>query len=357
MTSLILCEYITDKLIKNIYSFGFFAVGVLLGILLILLVYKVFTKTQAKPLKLKKTFDEEDLLNDDIEKNAVADIKALDTRQAIDVYTFKSVNILVQALKDIAKIYTGNKHMIELNLEGLKEKYPFLSLTFDTDITIENALKFIAESGEIIEKTLLDTIDSHSALSYAFLKFLGFKGNIRDITVKDVIIYLNKQSEKKNKKIEKKEEKLQKENEKLEAKKIKQLEKERQEKEKEKLLSKKSHRKKKNKESDNKFLTFFKKKPKEEKTKKEKPKKEKPKKEKKEEREEKQELSSFLKPVNKVLREIFIKLTFSLGGEVKRLYGDGFRDTDAEEKQKIIEEKGIEEALKNVEDDFEEVEE
>ncbi len=351
--NLLLCEYITDKLLKSLYSFGFFSAGVLLGILLVLLIYKIFTKTQAKPLKLKKNFEETDLINHDIEQNAVAIIKGLDTRQPIDVYAIQALNALIQALKDTAKVYTDNKHTVEITLEGLQEKYPFLTLSFDTDITVENALKFIAEGGDIIEETLLDTIDSYSALASAFLRFLGFKGNIRDITIKEVILYLNKKAEKKNKKIEKQEAKAQKDNEKLEAKKLKLLEKERLEKEKLKERRKKekeNHKKKstsRKKSSDkrehgegtNKFLSLFKRKPKEKDANKEgNP-----------EKQEKMELTAFVKPVNKVLREIFIKLVFSLCGEAKRLYGDGFIINKTEEEQKLLEEKEIEKTLREIE--------
>lgn len=351
--SLLLCEYITDKLIKSLYSFGFFSAGVLLGILLVLLIYKVFTKTQAKPSKLKKNFEESDLLNDDIEKNAVAVIKSLDTKQPIDVYAFQAINTLVQALKDTAKVYTDNKHTVEISLEGLQEKYPFLSLSFDTDITVENALKFIAEGGDVIEKTLLDTISNYSALVSTFLRFLGFKGNIRDITLKDVVIYLNKKAEKKDKKLEKQEAKLQKENEKLEVKRLKLLEKEKLEKKKLEERKKKEGSKKKSDkrvhgESTNKFLALFKRKPKEKDTTKEE----------KTEKQEKTELTAFVKPVNKVLREVFIKLIFSLCGEAKRLYGDGFILINNEEEQKLLEQKEIEKTLQEIENiDNEEVDE
>lgn len=352
---LLLCEYITDKLIKNLYSFGFFAVGVILGILLVLLVYKIFTKTQAKPLKLKKKFEEDDLLNDEIEKEGVALIRGLETKQSIDSYAMQSLNILIQTLKKIACVYTDNKHTVELNLEGLQEKYPYLSLSFDTDITIENALKFIAESGVIIENTLLETVDSYSTLASTFLRFLGFKGNVRDITVKDIVLYLNKKADKKNKSLEKKEAKLLKESEKQEEKKRKQLEKEKleeeREKEKRKAEKKKDHRNKKGsdkKENNPNWLSnLFKRKPKEEKDNKEE----------NFDKKEKIDISAYDKPVNKVLREIFIRLIFSLGGEVKRLYGDGFVNA-SEGEQKLIEEQGIEEALKQIEyTESEEVEE
>lgn len=343
-------EYVTDKLIKNCIAFGFFMAGVLLGIALILIIYQIFVHLKAKKPTLCTEYEEIDPENDPVIIKAKEKIYSLDTKISIEKFLFSSTQITVDAIRDIAKEYTGGKKSISLSWT-LNNSSPDLDLTFDTDFSVEDFLIFIENTTDVIEDTILSVTDKYSILVNSFLKFVGLGKAVREITVKDVILYLNEKAQKKEQKLLKAVEKKEKQDEKVRLKEDK---------------KKKSLENKKKANKENKFLELFKPKQNTKKSSnkisknKYKPvkrinhsklekKDNKPEKEEKEnklanifkiKRKEQSEedialgdntkISAFYKPLNKVIIEAIEILLVGLCVEARKLYGRGYTTSEVE---------------------------
>lgn len=338
-------EYITDKLIKNCIAFGFFMAGVLFGLALILVIYQIFVHLKAKKPTLCTEYKEIDPERDTVILKAKDKLYSLDTKISIEKFLFESTQITVDAIRDIAKEYTGGRKTITLNW-CLNNKFPDLDLCFDTDFSVEDFLIFVENTTDVVEDTILTVTDKYSILVNSFLKFIGLGKSVREITVRDLILYLNEKAQKKEQKLLKAVEKKEKQEEKA-----RQKEEER----------KKKLENKKNEKKENKFLDFFKpkqdkKKPlikthKREETKSQKRKDDKNKNEVKEnklanifkiKKKEKNEIdetdisentkiSAFYKPLNKVIIEVVDILLVGLCVEARKLYGRGYTAVEVEE--------------------------
>lgn len=350
---LAISEYVTNKLIKNCITFGFFLLGVLLGIALILLIYQIFVKLKAKKTVLKTEYREINPKDDPIIIQAKEKLHSLDTKNSIEKFLIDSTQIGIDSIKEIAKEYTGGKKYVTLT-SGLSEKYPNFDLTFDTDFAVEDFLFFIENTTDVIENTVLSVTDKYSILINSFFKFIGLGKTIRDITVKDVILYLNLKAQKKEQKlikaIEKKEKQEQKARNRLNKKQnidnkfiefFKKLQPEKpitkKEKENKKLFKQNKDAKKKN-NTENKFLNLFKIK------KKESDPEVKVKKENKKDKEieiiekvDQPKLSSFYKPLNKVIIEVADILLVGVLAEARKLYGRGYTYKEVRETLKNAE--------------------
>lgn len=357
-------EYVTDKLIKNCIAFGFFMAGVLLGIALILIIYQIFVHLKAKNPTLCTEYKEIDPENDPVIIKAKEKIYSLDTKISIEKFLFSSTQITVDAIRDIAKEYTGGKKSISLTWT-LNNSSTDLDLTFDTDFSVEDFLIFIENTTDVIEDTILSVTDKYSILVNSFLKFIGLGKSVREITVKDIILYLNEKAQKKEQKLLKAVEKKEKQDEKARLK---------EDKKKKSLEDKKKAKKDNEGKKANKFLELFK--PKQN-TKKSSNKgtknKVKPvkkvnnnkieKKDNKTEKEEKEnklanifkikrkeksevedvalgdntKISAFYKPLNKVIIEAVEILLVGLCVEARKLYGRGYTTSEVEDVVKTAE--------------------
>lgn len=200
---MIICsDYVKDTLLKNLIVFGFFIAGVVLGLCLILIVYHIYTKLKAKPPKLNKAYQCISASDDPIILEAKDDLHALDTKTGIDVYISGVGDILARYTRKIAEEYTGNKKMIALELPEKKGKEGY-ELLIDADFSIEDFLIFIQQILTVAENTILTVTDKYQVLVSSFLLFIGLPSNLRDITVKDIVIYLNQKADKDEKKLEK----------------------------------------------------------------------------------------------------------------------------------------------------------
>lgn len=339
-------EYITDKLIKNCIAFGFFLLGVVFGLALILAIYQIFAHLKAKTPTLLKDYEEIDPEEDEIIKNLKEKLRSLDTKISIEKFLFESVRLTSNAISEIAKEYTGGRKSIILNL-GFGESREDLELTFDTDFSVDDFLIFVENTADVVENTVLTVTDKYNILVNSFLKFIGLGKSVREITVKDVILYLNVKAQRKEQKLLKAVEKKEKQEEKAKQK----------AEQKKKKLENKS-----NTQKENKFLDLFR--PKQKKEEKSLPAwrktKEKNGKEAKAENRDKEpmrnklsailklkkkeksdiadvdigevtKISAFYKPINKVILEVVNILSVGLCVEARKLYGRGYTASEIEE--------------------------
>lgn len=339
-------EYVTDKLIKNCIAFGFFLLGVVFGLALILAIYQIFAHLKAKSPKLLKTYEEIASEEDEAIKNLKEKLRSLDTKISIEKFLFESINLTSETISEIAREYTGGKKSVVLSF-GLGEKQDDLELSFDLDFSIDDFLIFVENVSDVVENTVLSVTDKYSILVSSFLKFIGLGKSVREITAKDVILYLNEKAQRKEQKLLKAVEKKEKKEEKA---------KQKADQKKKKLESKKTAQK------ENKFLELFRPKQKKEETplpawRKTREKREEKGREKKEAKErtssklasilklkkkEKNELASveigeqtkisaFYKPINKVILEVVNTLAVGLCVEARKLYGRGYSESEVEE--------------------------
>lgn len=335
-------EYITDKLIKNCITFGFFLAGVLFGLLLILVIYLIFVRLKAKKPALSKEYESIELENDEIIKKAKEKLYSLDTKKGIANYLFEALQITVDSILEIAKEYTDGKKTISLSWT-FNGKLPDVNICFDVDFAVEDFLIFVENSTDVVENTVLTVTDKYNVLVNSFLKFIGLGRSVRDITVKDVILFINGKAQKKEQKlikaVEKKEKQKEKERKKREEQKKKLENKQvsknkfiefftpKQKKNKKNLPNGKKQKNepsidsvdKKNKSiSDNKFANIFKIKKKEESTS-------------EQDKDKTVKISTFYKPINKVALEVFEILIEGFCVEARKLYGRGYSEHDVEE--------------------------
>lgn len=200
---MIICsDYVKDTLLKNLIVFGFFMAGVILGLCLVLLVYCIYTKLKAKPPKLNKSYQLISATDDPVILEAKDALHALDTKTGIDVYISGVGDILARYTRKIAEEYTSNKKLIALELPERKGKEGY-ELLIDADFSIEDFLIFIQQILKVAENTVLTVTDKYQVLVSSFLLFIGLPSNLREITVKDIVIYLNQKADKDEKKLEK----------------------------------------------------------------------------------------------------------------------------------------------------------
>lgn len=340
-------EYVTDKLIKNCIAFGFFLLGVVFGLALILAIYQIFAHLKAKKPNLLKAYEDIDPEEDEAIKNLKEKLYSLDTKISIEKFLFESVKLTSFAISEIAKEYTGGKKSIILNL-GLGEKHDDLELSFDTDFSVDDFLIFVENTSDVVENTILSVTDKYNILVSSFLKFIGLGKSVREVTAKDVILYLNEKAQRKEQKLLKAVEKKEKQEEKA---------KQKAEKKKKKLENKKPTSK-----IESKFIELFR--PKQKKEEKALPSWRKTReitegkaKEKHDEKEQKEnklasmlkwkkkeknelanveigevtKISAFYKPINKVILEVVSILSVGLCVEARKLYGRGYTAKEVEE--------------------------
>lgn len=342
--SLILCEYVKNTLVKNAIAFGFFLAGVVLGVALIMLVYFIYTKLKAKPPKLKKNYEYIEENEDAVVAEAKRKLYALDVKVPIDSYVVRAAGILLEAIKEIASDYTEGKKFLSIDFLN-NEKYSDLDLSFDADFVMEDFLIFVQEVSKVVENTVLTVTDKYSVLVNSFLRLTGLGQSIREITVKDVVLYLNQKADKSQKKLEKAVEKKKADDEKR---RLKVLRKENEKLKKivESRVKDKTKEKNENQKKD--VWSIFRPKKKEDLTERERKKlekleskerkkieSEKKKEEKRRQKEDKKnqvdsvssdaKLSAFNKPINKVITEVVEELIVGVCVEARKLYGRGYK--------------------------------
>lgn len=315
---MIICsDYVKDTLLDNLIVFGFFIVGVFLGLCLVLLIYHIYTKLKAKPPKLNKTYRLISESEDPVILEAKEALHELDTKTGIDTYILGVGDILAKYIRKIAEEYTGGKKLIALELPAKKGMDAY-ELLIDADFAIEDLLIFIQKILTVAENTVLTVTDKYRVLVDSFLIFIGLPANLREITVKDIVIYLNQKADKDEKKLEKAIDKKKVNDEKLRLKTERKAEKEsKKEKKGLGLLSKykdKNHVEKERLKQEKKALKEEKKRIKTE-----------------ENCENKKNAfdvikrNAFNKPINKVITEISEILIVGVLSETRRLYGRGYQ--------------------------------
>lgn len=315
---MIICsDYVKDALLDNLIVFGFFIAGVILGLCLILLIYHIYTKLKAKPPKLNKAYQLIAESDDPIILEAKKALYELDAKTGVDTYISGVGDILAKYVRKIAEEYTGGKKLIALELPEKKGMDAY-ELLVDADFAIEDFLIFIQQILKVAENTILTVTDKYQVLVGSFLIFIGLPANLREITVKDIVIYLNQKADKDEKKLEKAIDKKKLNDEKLRLKAERKTEKE--SKKEKKGLG---------------ILSKYKDKDRVE--------KERSKQEKKALKEEKKRIkaeengenkknaldvikkNAFNKPINKVITEISEILIVGVLSEARRLYGRGYQ--------------------------------
>lgn len=348
--SYLISDYVTDKLINNCVNFGILLLGVLFGVGVVVLAYKIFANLKAKPPKLNKKYREIPLGSDQNIKSALDKLHSLDIKSGIDIYIINSSKILVDEIKAIACEYTGGKKYVSLNI-SLDDNSPSIALDFDADFEVEDFLVFLQEIIGVIENTILTVTDKYYVLVNSFLRFIGLGTSIRDITLKDLILFLNQKAVKKDKKLTKVIERQDKKEERKQERLLRHNQREAIKQDKRRELAKNK------KNADNKFLALFA--PKNNKNKNQdnnkfldlfKPRKKennkgnskddnstkdlRPKRKKDEENsavnKEDVKLSAFYKPINKIITEVMEILIVGVYQETRKLYGRGYAQRDSD---------------------------
>lgn len=346
--NLISADYVTNTLIENAIAFGYFVLGAVFAIGLILLIYAIFLKVKAKVPKLKKQYQYLSPSEDAAVINAKFKLKEIDLKQNIDCYIASCADVMVGLMKEIAENYTDGEKCLTITLTTTDKKN--LDFTVNADFSIEDFLIFSKNTVSVIENTVLTVTDKYGVLVNSFLKIIGLSGNVREITVRDIVFYLAQKAEKKEKKllklVEKKKSKEEEQRQKLDLQQQKQRQKlEYKQKKEREQLSKPSDKKSKEKR----FLSLFANKSDDKKVsipqkyksnKKDDNKRfgqtvktrftEKESNELVEKDSSEQKLGAFNKPINKVIAEIMGILIDGMSVEMHKLYGRGYKQNDIE---------------------------
>ena len=210
---MIAASYILEKLTINSMFFVLFIAGVIFGVAMVLLVYKIVTKVKKKPEKTLKKYEKISPDEDLPLCNAKKKIKDVDVNSPIADYVKKSAEIIVEMLAEVAFEYTGGSRTVDISsvdAEGAET----VKLTFDADFTLENAMCFVRSVADVMENTALNVTDKYAVALNPILKALNLGDRFRNVTVKNVVFYLQKSVEKESRSLDKKENKLLKEEQK-----------------------------------------------------------------------------------------------------------------------------------------------
>jgi|GEM_PF-6542265 len=197
-------NYFVDKLKTNSVNFALFALGVAVGLLAVLLIYKIATAVKKKSTPKIKKYLYVPQEEDQALIKARDDIKKLNTGVSPNEFISSAIMVLVELVDDISKEYTGSTRDVTLEVLDANGQKRF-SLRLDTDFTLENAVVFVENVATLVETAALKITDKYAIALNPILKSLDLGNDFRSVTVKNALMFLKENTEKATKKLEKEE--------------------------------------------------------------------------------------------------------------------------------------------------------
>ena len=195
-----------------------------MGLLIVLLAYKIITKKKRKSAPLLKKYEEIPPERDVPLLAAKVRLRGAPQNVPVADFISEAAKTVVEMVGRIAREYTGGSRVLSLEFSDANgvEK---IKLALDPDFTVENLLNFIDGAADVLEETALSVTDKYAIALNPVLKALNLGDSFRTVTAKNVIIYLRKSADKERKALQKKEEKQIKADKKKEEKKNKEKDK------------------------------------------------------------------------------------------------------------------------------------
>lgn len=202
-----LASYVLDKLKVNSINFALFVAGVVLGFFLVVITYKILSKTKRKQKPLLKKY--EDIPAEKDLALIAAKTRMRNAAQNVPVadYIAEAAKTIVEMVGRIAREYTGGSRALTLEFadaNGIEK----IKIVLDPDFTIENLLNFLDGVADVLENTVLTVTDKYAIALNPVLRAMSLGDSFRSVTAKNVVLYLRKSAEKERKALAKKEEKI-----------------------------------------------------------------------------------------------------------------------------------------------------